>query len=298
MRQGRAVILWSLVLGAVACMAARGEDATTRREKQRDGAGQGFVPSSRPAGLDRRPGERLRERGMGRGERRGGMRAGRNAPDDDLPLGGPDDSLLDGRPPGPLGPDDGASPPPFERGRALRPGDIDDLLAFIKMNFPEMHTHLQQARQESPRDFIKMLRNIGPPMLHLMRLSKEDPAAAEQIIEIQRVELQIRMLRRHYHDVRDEDERAAVRAEVRELVARRFDLRIERVRSEIAEMRRRLDEQTRRLAEEESHKSAIVESELADVFESPPGPPPGRGGPPMDRPGRGPASRPAGAGPR
>ncbi|HQE26275.1 MAG TPA: hypothetical protein PL151_00830 [Phycisphaerae bacterium] len=196
-------------------------------------------------------------------------------PEDHPPLPGPPGHGLGvrggpgGRRLGPGGPGRGPQGGPDD-GSQLRPDEIDEFLDFARQHFPPLHDQLARARREDPRLFRQMLRQIGPPMTRLMRLWRDDPVEAERIIQIQQIEMRIREQHRKFQSLRSEAEKNAVRAEIRELLEKRFRLRLQRLENEVADLRRRLDEQTARLAEQNRNRDRLVEEELDRLLEGKP----------------------------
>jgi hypothetical protein len=176
---------------------------------------------------------------------------------------------------GPKGP-----PGPDDDGAMLKPEEIEPFLEFTKQHFPQVHEQLVRAKEHDQRAFYHMLRRLGPPMVHLMRMSQNNPQEAERFIRMQKLELQIREQWRAYQSADAEPARAAVRAELAKLLEQRFELRQEHLKAEIDDLRRRLDEQG-------THKQQIIEAELKRMFEAP------RDRGPWQRPEDAPASRPA-----
>jgi predicted transcriptional regulator len=74
--------------------------------------------------------------------------------------------------------------------------------------------------------------------------------------------MRIREQHHRFQSLRNETQRAAVRTEIRKLLEERFELRLQRLENEVAELRRRLDEQTARLAEQDRDKNRVVQQEL------------------------------------
>lgn len=150
----------------------------------------------------------------------------------------------------------------------LRPEEIEEFLAFAQQHFPRLHSELERARKEDARAFKQMLRRVAPPMRRLIRLWREDPVEAENVIQIQNVEMMIREQKRLYHTALDSATREAAKVAIRKHLEVRFDLRRQKLEREIANLRTRLDEQTRRLAEQGRNKQTIIDDEFTRVLES------------------------------
>ncbi len=263
----RASLLAGMLLAAVT---ARGQDPIASGETVAHRAGsQPADDREAPASDEQRP--RGRRGGAERsGQERGLQRRGTDL-DATFPRG---DEFQDGRGDRPRraeGAGRGPQGPPDEAGGSIKPEEVDEFLQFTREHFPEVHEQLLRARQHDGREFRQMLRRLGPPMLHLMRLWRNDPEEAERIIQIQKVEMQIREQKHRYDEADNSERRAAARSELQQLLDRKFDLRQERLKAEISDLRRRLDEQTRRLSDQDARKRQIIEGELKRLFEGPRG---------------------------
>lgn len=150
---------------------------------------------------------------------------------------------------------------------ALEPHEVDAFLAFAKEHFPSLHDQLVRARQSDPRVFRQLLRRAGPPMARLMHLWREDPDEAARVIRLQRIEMELRQQAQRHHGLNDPQQRAAVEREMRELLTERFELRLAGLEREIDELRRRLDEQVERLAQQNQDKQRIIDEEFERILE-------------------------------
>lgn len=150
---------------------------------------------------------------------------------------------------------------------ALEPEELDAFLAFAKEHFPSLHDRLVRARQSDPRVFRQLLRRAGPPMARLMHLWREDPDEAARVIRLQRIEMELRQQAQRRHGLNDPQQRAAVEQGMRELLTERFELRLAGLEREIDELRRRLDEQVERLAQQNQDKQRIIDEEFERLLE-------------------------------
>lgn len=183
-----------------------------------------------------------------------------------------------------VAPDDERRGPRGRQGAGpLSAEETEQLLEFTREHFPRVYERLMQTRQRDPDAFRQMVQRISHPLTRLMRMYREDPEQARTVIELQKIEIQ---LNEHRHRWRSatQDNRERIRDEVRRLLERKFELRQQRRRREIAELRAKLQEQERQLADQQESKEQIIDRETA-AFASP--------GPKGRRFGPGAASRPA-----
>jgi hypothetical protein len=183
----------------------------------------------------------------------------------------------EGGPEGPGRPFDPAWGPgagaPEDR-QPLHPEQIEQILGFTREHFPELHDQLVRARERDGRAFRLMLRRLGPPMLRLHQLWRDNPQEARRVIRVQQIEMLLRDRRQAFFAADTPEERSRIEAEARALLAEKLELRRDRLRAEIREMQARLDEQARRLdggkkelAELDAQRDRMIAAEAARLFE-------------------------------
>lgn len=151
----------------------------------------------------------------------------------------------------------------------LTPAEVDSLLAFTREHFPRMHQRLQRVREADPVAFRQMLRRLRGPLARLQEVEKRDPRLAARMIEQQKLEMEIFELRRQHRAAYTTEERARIESEIRERIGQKFNARMGRLKFEIAELRRRLDEQTKRLAGQEERREQLIEKEYRELMSRP-----------------------------
>jgi len=149
----------------------------------------------------------------------------------------------------------------------LSPQEKDELIAFIKQHFPEMHRRLQRFQQADPVRHGQALRRMAEPVLRMMRVSKTNPELAEIMMAEHRVEMELFELQNAWGRPRSEAERESRQERLRMLVGKRFDLRQKRLEMEIQEMRKRLDQAMARLYQQSADRAEIVEAETRRMTE-------------------------------
>ncbi len=170
-------------------------------------------------------------------------------------------------PPPPMGPDRFGPHRGGPEGPLLSPREREELIAFIKLHFPEMYRRLQRFQQAEPARHGQALRRMAGPILRIMRLSQTNPELAEIMIAEHKVEMELFELQNAWAAPRSQAEREAKRERIRDLVGQRFDLRQKRLGMEIEDMRKRLDEAMARLARQGADRAEIVEAETRRMME-------------------------------
>jgi len=172
----------------------------------------------------------------------------------------------------------GPRPPrPFERGKFAGPGGPGRgrygrffepeqerrVLEFVKEHFPNVWERIEKQRRGNMEKFRYTLREFGPAILRLMDAMSRNPELGKVMMEDYKLELEIRDLIRRYHaEAATSDEKDSLKSQLRELLARQFDVRQQRRKLEIEALQKRIDEQKKRIQERERNKQALIDSEL------------------------------------
>jgi hypothetical protein len=156
-----------------------------------------------------------------------------------------------------------------ERSLNLSSEELGQLLEFTRANFPKVHEQLINTLRDDPPAFRQMLGRIGPPMMSLMRLSRDNPKEAEYLIRLQKLEMEVRELRARYRAARSDEDRNSVREEARRLLQERFEARQQRLKAEIDRYQQRLDELNRRYADQNQRRERTIKDEMSHNFEPP-----------------------------
>jgi len=183
---------------------------------------------------------------------------------------GPDAGPMDGD-----GPDDGPPPPPPGRdggpgrpGRMRGPGgpgfgrggpegkpplppmtdeEIGKMLAFAQEHFPEMAKRFEDLKKDDPQEFRRAMRRVWPRMMILRETYARDPQLGKLLVEERKLEEQIHTKVRSYRQERDEGNKNKIGDELKQLLGQQFDIRLQRRRLELADLQKRLAEQTQRV---------------------------------------------------
>lgn len=243
---------------------ASGRDTTVASPQTRPAHGMLLDESDWPPPIP--PGPRPHRPLRGRGEGRFGQPHPPGPPPGEGPPAGLP-GLRGNRPHGPPGRDDDRR---FDGADRLfdgwAPNERATFLAFLADHFPEIHAKLEQARRYDPRAFRRMLRKLGPPMLRLLRVWRQDPELARQMIAEHKNEMAIRRLQMQYRRATDPPVKQELEQELRQLLAARFEMHVARMEHEIEQLRERLDAQTQRLQHQKANKSQVIEEEIAKTL--------------------------------
>ncbi|MFQ5425442.1 MAG: hypothetical protein ACE5F9_15865 [Phycisphaerae bacterium] len=191
-------------------------------------------------------------------------------------------------PPGPLagprprrrprGPEDDFGPPGrrprppgrFDRGDRgdrdgpprLTPEDIDAGMTVLRDKLPDLYKKLSGLRERDPEAFLHAVRKLRPLMVEYFRLKERQPDMADTVMEEFRIEHQLRNLGRAYAQAREEDDTEAMdtlETNIRRLVERQFEIRMQRHHARLEDFRKRIEHQQRKLEKEvQRHKDEMA----------------------------------------
>lgn len=161
----------------------------------------------------------------------------------------------------------------FKQGMGGRPWDEDDdepmspeqvtrLMDFTKQEFPKLHQRLVSVRETNPVVFRQMVRRVRGPVSEIVRVQQHDPKAARRLIDAHRIEIDLTELQGEYRAAKSDSRRQQVKSEMRELVARRCELRLERLKDEVSGLEKRLEYAKKEMAKREKDNDQIVDQEL------------------------------------
>lgn len=212
-------------------------------------------PATRPAGAERegrRGGdERLR---AGRDPSEESRRPGRFRDRDDRRLMLP-----------PPRPEDGPGDEP------LSSEDVERVMETAREHFPELHQRLEHLRERDEEAFMRFLLRARGPLASIVhrdgRGQRVGPRGGPG--PMIRMEMELRRLARDYHAARTDDERDAIRREMRQRLAGQVEARLEQMRQEIEEAEERLRQARQDLAEREENRNQFIRDRLERLLAEP-----------------------------
>jgi hypothetical protein len=141
----------------------------------------------------------------------------------------------------------------------------EKLLQFTRDNFPDVYQRLAILRQESPVLFSRALNRVARSMIPLMRANTENPDLAQKMIAEHKAQLGVEELTLRYRKTQDAAQKQQLREQLRKKIEAKFDARLERLRAEIANLQRRLNEAQQNLASQEKEKQILIDRRLAEL---------------------------------
>ena len=147
-------------------------------------------------------------------------------------------------------------------GPVLTTQEKEELLAFVRDRFPELYQRLKRFQDTDPDACGRAVRRLAMPMHHMMRATKNDPQLADMMIAEHRVELELDDLQGHYAALTSDADRQQTRSRTRQLIEKRFDLRLQRLEMEIRNMQKRLDQAQSHLTQQAASRPQLIDAEV------------------------------------
>ena len=136
---------------------------------------------------------------------------------------------------------------------AVTEQDVADTQKFVAEHHPELATLLTQLQKSRPAEFERAIRELVPQTQSIQRLQERSPARYESQLAAWKIDSQIRVLMARWSRKQDPE----TETKVRELIARRQQLRLEQLRSEkqrLTELLQKLDEQLQNFDQPETQR--------------------------------------------
>ena len=149
---------------------------------------------------------------------------------------------------------------------SLTDEQIDRLMKFMERNFPNMYVRLARVRDRDPAQFRKMIHRVARPMLPMLKAAAENPELAERMIAEHQSQLRIQELKETFTKTQDPAEKARIREQMRQQMVAAFDLRIDRLRMEVRQLQKRLDDAKGHLGDQERNKQRLIDQRLTDML--------------------------------
>ncbi len=182
-----------------------------------------------------------------------------------------------------------AAPAAHERG-ALRPAfpgphhnrpltqeQINDVLAVLKTQDPQLAARVQAALKAHPEKLRELLAPHWPRLQRLAELKRSDPTLFNLTMEEIRLNRQTwPVLRNLQQAIRQQDapRQTELHRQLHELVAQQFDVRQKIRRRELDNMAKRLALLRKEIEAREKDRAAVIDDHIANLLKFPRGTPP------------------------
>jgi hypothetical protein len=150
-------------------------------------------------------------------------------------------------------------PPDFR----LSDEQIATLLEFAREYLPEHAARLERLREDDPAMYRRALRRLAPHLFRMKEVYDRDPRGiGPLIIEDFKLEERVREFAERYRQAATDTDKTAAAAELRAVLVRQWEVRMERRRLELAELERRLAEQRERLEQRAARRDEMIQRQF------------------------------------
>jgi type IV secretory pathway VirB4 component len=138
--------------------------------------------------------------------------------------------------------------------------EIEEVMAFLKNNLPELHERMERLRETNKRRFHMMMkRRIGPRMRDLMNLPQEVRQA-----HIRDSQLKIKVFRvaRNLQEADTTEQKNKYRKQLQKLLAEQFDVEQKVRQYRLKQLEEQLDRLKKDLEQREKDRDDIIADRL------------------------------------
>lgn len=148
---------------------------------------------------------------------------------------------------------------------------LDEVRAFIVEHLPELAKRLEEAEKSDPRRAERMVRRMMPRLGEMIRMEDRDPVFVELRVEEMRVGLRIiermRALRGLVETGADNEKITAMKNEIRDLLARQYDLRDKLDAHRLEKMKADLEAGKARLEKRRAERDKLLDEHMQRVLD-------------------------------
>ena len=160
--------------------------------------------------------------------------------------------------------------PPEDWVMPLSDAQIDLILDVLDDMQPEGVTSLRDMREENPDRFESIINRIAPQTLHDAYLREHDPEAFELRTREHQFALEAMHLGWRARSAEDPEQRESAREELEDVLTSQFEVRMQLVEHEMAQLERRLRMLRGELESQKMQRERFVERRLEHILDGPP----------------------------
>ncbi|MDP2360294.1 MAG: hypothetical protein Q8O14_06025 [bacterium] len=161
------------------------------------------------------------------------------------------------------------APPRQDGAPGLEEGRRDEVVQFIRENFPLKARLLEELRQRNPEEFQRRRQRLAEEVRHLLDLRERDSELFRVHLEEMGLRDELnRLAREARREKAGSKERQEAERKLKEAVQRSFDLRHRIKEAELKELRGRLAELEGSLERRASRRSEMIDERLRELLGS------------------------------
>ncbi len=175
---------------------------------------------------------------------------------------------------------------PFDGRHAPPPEEmIAQAMQLLSEHAPEWHEKLENLRHRRPEQFERIIWRIVDELRPVFEMRDRQPEMARMVIEEFKLERRLRQTAQDYASA-DETRKRSLDPQIEQLVREQVELRLQRRRSQLELMAKRLQQEQARLENDLKNVDAAVAKRIEQIKRGGPSERFGEDGQPRDRPGR------------
>ncbi len=140
--------------------------------------------------------------------------------------------------------------------------EIEEVLEWLQEHEPETLEKLERLREHEPGAYYHILRELFEKMRHMAKLRERDPEGYKRMVGIRKLDREIWKLAGEYKDADSEKAKEKIAAQLKEALAKLFDLKQAQHKAEIAELEREIAKLREIYKHNQEHKEKIVAERL------------------------------------
>ena len=149
--------------------------------------------------------------------------------------------------------------------RELSEKDIEKVMKWLRENEPEMLEKLEGFREREPGAYYHFLREVFMKMERMEEFKKRDPEGYKRMIETSKLDKKIWELMKKYKHAESDEARDKIKAELKQVLSRLFDLKQAQHKAEIEELEKEVAKLKEIYKHHKENKEQIIEERLKEL---------------------------------
>jgi hypothetical protein len=145
----------------------------------------------------------------------------------------------------------------------------EDILNWVRQHVPQEISDLQVLKRENPREYEEQLHWIAEKIQHLEHVKQQYPEMYDRLIEVEKLEHQSWKMAEEIPRIRDAEKKKQLTAQLRDVLEKIFEIRLEERSLEIKELEKELDKMKALIEKRKAMKDTIINRRLKELIPSP-----------------------------
>ena len=144
------------------------------------------------------------------------------------------------------------------------PGE-EETLSFVEINLPEIFTHLQQIKEEDPREYPIRIEMFSHMLFRYRELQVDAPELAAGLLEAHRLDRKAEILAEKIRQTQNAEQKAQMKKQLKTMLNKIFELRMAERELEVKRLEQELNHIQTLLSTRRQAKEMIVDQHLRDL---------------------------------